>query len=262
MMKGRALVVDPGVEFRDHLVERLRQYGFEADGAADGEAFWTALNDSRWDVLLLDMLLPDRSGLELCRDLRHSGSVHAGTPVVLLSALDDASDCVLGLEMGADDYLVKPFGIRVLVARLHALLRRAGRSAGAEGGGALPRPSERSCSGTANVLCFGQWRLHTGARRLEASGGAVVPLSAGEYRLLRCFLDHPYQVLSRDQLLEKTAGRRAEVFDRSIDVQISRLRARLCDEGRRAQIIRTMRGDGYMLAVEVTDRPPTRAAEG
>lgn len=253
MMKGRALVVDPDVGFRDHLVERLRQYGFEAEGAADGEAFWTALNDSRWDVLLLDMLLPDRSGLELCRDLRRGGSAHAGTPVVLLSALDDASDCVLGLEMGADDYLVKPFGIRVLVARLHALLRRVG------GGGGLPKPPDRSRS--ASVLCFGQWRLHTGARRLEASGGAVVPLSAGEYRLLRCFLDHPYQVLSRDQLLEKTAGRRAEVFDRSIDVQISRLRARLCDEGRRARIIRTMRGDGYMLAVEVTDRPSPRAAE-
>ncbi len=260
-MKKCALVVDDDAGFRDSLIERLRQYGFEADGAADGKAFWTALETRRWDVVLLNVLLADRSGLELCRELRGGDSPHAGVPLVLFSALDDTADCVLGLEMGGDDYLVKPFPIRELVARLHALLRRAAATGEPRGmrNGATAGSVVRQ---DAAELCFAQWRLHTGARRLVESGGAVVPLSAGEYRLLRCFLDHPYQVLSRDQLLEKTAGRRAEVFDRSIDVQISRLRARLNDAAGAAGIIRTMRGDGYMLAVDVSSRPASPVGPG
>ncbi len=253
-MKKCALVVDDDAGFRDSLIERLRQYGFEADGAADGKAFWAALETRRWDVVLLNVLLADRSGLELCRELRGGDSPHADVPLVLFSALDDTADCVLGLELGGDDYLVKPFPIRELVARLHALLRRA--AATGEPSGSRHGAAVRS---DAAELCFARWRLHTGARRLVEDGGAVVPLSAGEYRLLRCFLDHPYQVLSRDQLLEKTAGRRAEAFDRSIDVQISRLRARLNDAAGGAGIIRTMRGDGYMLAVDVSSRPATPA---
>jgi two-component system OmpR family response regulator len=186
-------------------------------------------------MVVLDLMLPGEDGLSLCRQLRARSQV----PVLMLTAKGDPVDRIIGLETGADDYLAKPFDPRELLARIRSVLRRAK---------ALPADTEINVP---ESLSFSGWRLDTRERNLRAPDGVVVPLSGAEYRLLLIFLQNPNAVLSRDQLSNFTFGRDADPLDRTIDMQVSRLRERLRDEAREPAIIKTVRGKGYVLAVRV-----------
>ena len=236
--KDRILIVDDDPEIRRLLVDYLEKHGFETVAARDGREMWQGLERHAIDLVVLDLMLPDTDGLTLCRDLR----ARSNMPVLMLTARGEEADRIVGIEMGADDYLVKPFSPRELLARIKSILRRTR---------ALPpnlRPESQRC------LAFAGWRLDTATRALTAPDGVVVPLSGGEFRLLRILLEHPNRVLNRDQLVELIHGREAEPYDRAIDVQVSRLRQRLRDEGREPQLIQTVRGEGYVLAASVEGR--------
>ncbi len=231
------LIVDDDAEIRRLLCDYLTRNGLRTSAVADGRAMWQALSAGRVDLIVLDLMLPGDDGLTLCRNLRARS---IDTPVVMLTARGEETDRIVGLEMGADDYLAKPFSARELLARIKVVLRRA-RS--------LPanlRPD------TARNLRFGPWVLDTVHRHLLSATGVVTPLSGAEFRLLRVFLSHPNRVLNRDQLVDLTQGKEADPLDRSIDVQVSRLRHRLRDDPREPQLIKTVRGEGYVLAAEVT----------
>ena len=217
-------VVDDDPDIRELLSDYLRRHGFATSSAGDAREFFRLLPGTPCDLVVLDIMLPGADGYETFRRLRAFSAV----PVIFLTALGDITNRVVGLELGADDYLAKPFEPRELLARIRTVLRRAGAPGG-------------SGTSTARALRFAGWLLDR----------AVVHLSGAELRLLRVFLEHPQQVLSRDELLERTQGRDATAFDRSIDVQVSRLRVRLRDNGREARIIKTVRGDGYVLAADV-----------
>ena len=229
------LIVDDDAEIRLLLSRYLEKNGLQTSTAPDGRAMWRALDEISFDLVVLDLMLPGDDGLTLCRKLRAKSDI----PVIMLTARGEETDRIVGLEMGADDYLAKPFSARELLARIKVILRRV-RS--------LPpnlRPDD------ATQLHFADWVLDTVARQLVAPDQGVTPLSGAEYRLLRVLLDHPNRVLSRDQLMDLTQGRDAGPLDRSIDVQISRLRHRLGDESREPQLIKTVRGEGYVLAASV-----------
>ena len=237
------LVVDDDAEIRNLLGEYLRKNGYRATVVADGKAMWTALARANVDLIVLDLMLPGDDGLTLCRKLRAAshtpGDTPAGTPVIMLTARGEETDRIVGLEMGADDYLAKPFSPRELLARIKSVLRRT-RS--------LPqnlRPDE------ARAITFAGWRLDTIARHLVSAEGVVTSLGGAEYQLLRIFLSHPNHVLTRDQLMVLSRGRESEPFDRTIDLQVSRLRHRLGDDSSDPQIIKTVRGEGYVLAAPV-----------
>lgn len=235
------LIVDDDPEIRHLLVDYLKRNNFDAIAARDGREMWLMLKRHVIDLIVLDLMLPDADGLTLCRDLRSEHHL-PNIPVLILTACGEETDRIVGIEMGADDYLVKPFNPRELLARIKTILRRTR---------ALPpnlRPEPARC------LCFSGWCLDTATRRLTAPDGVVTPLSGGEYRLLRILLDHPNRVLNRDQLIEMTQGREAEPFDRAIDVQISRLRQRLRDDSREPTLIKTVRGEGYVLASAIEVR--------
>ncbi len=234
------LIVDDDAEIRSLLAKYLVKNGLRATAVPDGTRMWQALGAGRFDLIVLDLMLPGDDGLTLCRDLRARS---IDVPVLMLTARGEETDRVVGLEMGADDYLAKPFSARELLARIKAILRRA-RS--------LPPNMKRS---DPPRLRFAGWTLDTVTRELLSAGGEAAPLSGAEFRLLRTFLDHPNRVLSRDQLVDLTQGREADALDRSIDVQVSRLRHRLGDDPREPRIIKTIRGEGYVLAVEVTAEP-------
>jgi len=231
------LIVDDDAEIRNLLGKYLQKNGLRVTAVADGRAMWHALDAGRVDLLVLDLMLPGEDGLTLCRTLRAKAF---DVPVIMLTARGEETDRIVGLEMGADDYLTKPFSARELLARIKAILRRA-RS--------LP-PNMRP--DTALRLRFGDWVLDTVQRQLIAADGVVTPLAGAEYRLLRTFLSHPNRVLNRDQLVDLTQGREADPLDRSIDVQVGRLRHRLRDDPREPRLIKTVRGEGYVLAVAVT----------
>ncbi len=197
---------------------------------------WVMLERARIDLIVLDLMLPGDDGLVLCRDLRARSEL----PVIMLTARGDETDRIVGLEMGADDYLPKPFNPRELLARIKGVLRRARSLPGAE------REVRR--------YAFAGWTLELEARHLVGPDGVVVPLGSAEFRLLRVFLEHPGRVLNRDQLLDLTQGREAHPFDRSIDVQVSRLRRRLGDDPREPAIIKTVRNEGYVLSAPVEPR--------
>ncbi len=233
--KDRILVVDDDPEIRRLLADYLEKNGFEAVVARNGREMGQALERHAIDLVVLDLNLPDSDGLTLCRDLR----VRSSMPVLMLTARGEEADRIVGIEMGADDYLVKPFSPRELLARIKTILRRTR---------ALPPNMKAEAQ---RCLAFAGWRLDTATRTLTAADGVVVPLSGGEYRLLRVLLEHPNRVLNRDQLMELIHGREAEPFDRAIDVQISRLRQRLRDDSREPQLIKTVRGEGYVLAAAV-----------
>ena len=235
------LIVDDDPEIRRLLVDYLERNGLRALPARDGREMWQTLDRHAVDLIVLDLMLPDTDGLTLCRDLR-ARTMTANLPILMLTARGEETDRIVGIEMGADDYLVKPFNPRDLLARIKTVLRRTR---------ALPpnlHPEPARC------LCFSGWRLDTATRVLTAPDGVVVPLSGGEFRLLRILLEHANCVLSRDQLTEMIHGREAEAYDRAIDVQISRLRQRLRDDSREAQLIKTVRGEGYVLAAPVEGR--------
>jgi two-component system OmpR family response regulator len=229
------LIVDDDAEIRRLLGSYLLKNGLKSTAVADGKAMWQALEAARVDLIVLDLMLPGDDGLTLCRKLRARSDI----PIIMLTARGEETDRIVGLEMGADDYLPKPFSARELLARIKVILRRA-RS--------LPdnlRPED------ARHIEFAGWTLDTAHRHLLSAEGVVTALSGAEYRLLRIFLGHANRVLNRDQLVDLTQGKEADPLDRSIDVQVSRLRHRLGDDPRDPRLIKTVRGEGYVLAVPV-----------
>jgi two-component system OmpR family response regulator len=234
-MPDHVLVVDDDAETRGLLREYLQKQGYRVTTASDGRGLRAALDKARPDLIVLDLMLPGEDGLELCRDLRSRSNL----PVIMLTARGEETDRIVGLEMGADDYLAKPFNPRELLARIKSVLRRAR---------ALPGNLEPEA---ASAFRFAGWSLDVATRNLAAPDGVVVPLSGTEFKLLRVFLAHPNRVLTRDQLIELMISRDAGPFDRAIDVQVSRLRQRLRDDAREPRIIKTVRGEGYVLAAKV-----------
>ena len=236
------LIVDDDREIRDLVSSYLTKNGLRVTVAADGRHMRAFLEANTVDLIVLDVMMPGDDGLVLCRELR--AGKHKSTPILMLTARSDETDRIVGLEMGADDYLAKPFSARELLARIKAVLRRTRM---------LPPNLQVTEVGT--LLTFGDWRLDTTHRHLLDREGTVVALSGAEYRLLRVFVDHPQRVLNRDQLLNLTQGRDAELFDRSIDLLVSRLRQRLRDDAREPAYIKTVRSEGYVFAfpVEITE---------
>jgi two-component system, OmpR family, response regulator len=232
------LIVDDDREIRELVSTYLRNNRLRVTVAADGRQMRTFLDNDRADLIVLDIMMPGDDGLVLCRELR--AGKHKNVPVLMLTARSDETDRIIGLEMGADDYLVKPFAARELLARIKAILRRT-----------RMLPPNLQITEAGQLLTFGQWQLDTVARHLIDSEGTGIPLSGAEYRLLRVFLDHPQRVLSRDQLLNLTQGREAELFDRSIDLLVSRVRQRLREDAREPAYIKTVRNEGYVLAMPV-----------
>ena len=234
-MRDQILIVDDDEDIQSLLAEYLRKNGFDARAVADGKAMREALASKPASLVVLDLMLPGEDGLVLCRQLRAKSQI----PVLMLTARGEASDRILGLEMGADDYLAKPFEPRELLARIRSILRRSKM---------LPADTEIDVP---EELQFSGWLLDTRTRNLRAPDGVCVSLSGAEYRMLLIFLRNPNAVLSRDQLSNFTFGRDADPLDRTIDMQVSRLRERLRDQARDAEIIKTVRGKGYVLASRV-----------
>jgi len=233
------LVVDDDREIRQMVADYLRRNGLRASEAADGREMRAILDTHAIDLIVMDVMMPGEDGLTLTRNLR--AGKHRAIPVVMLTAREDQTDRIIGLEMGADDYVTKPFAARELLARIKAVIRRT-----------RMLPPNLQVTEAAQLLGFGRWRLDTTARHLLDPDGTVVALSGAEFRLLRVFLDHPNRVLSRDQLLNLTQGRDAELFDRSIDLLVSRLRQRLQDDAREQSYIKTVRSEGYVFSAPVT----------
>ncbi|NTB03509.1 response regulator [Agrobacterium tumefaciens] len=237
------LVVDDDREIRELVSSYLKKNGLRTSVAADGRQMRSFLDGNTVDLIVLDVMMPGDDGLVLCRELR--AGKHKATPVLMLTARDDGMDRIIGLEMGADDYLSKPFAARELLARIKAILRRT-----------RMLPPNLQISEAGQLLTFGDWRLDTVGRHLLDREGTTVALSGAEYRLLRVFIDHPQRVLNRDQLLNLTQGRDAELFDRSIDLLVSRVRQRLGDDAREPIYIKTVRAEGYVFAVPVEISEP------
>ena len=235
MTPEHILIVDDDADIRSLLGDYLQKNGYRTTAVAEGKGMLAALDKGRVDLIVLDLMLPGEDGLVLCRNLR----ARSDTPVIMLTARGEDMDRILGLEMGADDYLPKPFNPRELLARIKSILRRAK---------ALP---ENLRTDDALHLRFAGWQLDTISRQLVSPEGVVVPLSGSEFRLLRIFLNHSNRILSRDQLMDLVQGRETDPFERSIDVQVSRLRHRLADDAKEPTIIKTVRGEGYILATQV-----------
>ena len=229
----KLLLVDDEASLREPLGEYLTRQGFAVRQAEDAAQARSALVEDTPDLVLLDIMMPGEDGLSLCRHLVESKEI----PTIMLTARGEATDRIVGLEIGADDYVVKPFEPRELVARIRSVLRRAARA---------PSQPEKD----ANYL-FEGWRLDPLKRRLTDPEGTVVPISSAEFRLLMAFLDHPRQVLDRDRLLDMVQGREAHLFDRAIDNQVSRLRRKIEIDSRDPRLIQTVWGGGYRLATEV-----------
>jgi two-component system OmpR family response regulator len=227
------LVVDDDREIRDLLARFLSRHGLRVTTAKDGAEMMKLLDERRIDLVVLDLMMPGEDGLSLTRRLREAKSA---IPIVMLTAMGEDTDRIVGLEMGADDYVPKPFNPRELLARIKAVLRRVQMTS--ESAAAAPAGSR---------LCFEGWRLDMATRDLTSPDGVMVVLSAGEFSLLQVFVEHPRRVLSRDQLLDFARGRTAVPFDRSIDIQVSRLRRRLGDDAKDPQLIKTVRGGGYLF---------------
>jgi two-component system OmpR family response regulator len=228
MKPPRLLLVEDDAAIADTLRLHLAQAGLDLHHEADGPGGRAAIARGRWDLVLLDLMLPGADGLDLCRELRQR---QPEVPVIMLSARGSETQRVLGLELGADDYLPKPFEPRELVARIKALLRR-GRAVAAE----------RAVQAT-----FRGWSFDRMRRQLQAPDGLLVTLSAAEHRLLCAFVDHPGRVLTRERLLDITRAPGVEVNERSIDLAVSRLRTKLRDTSPSAPLIRTLRGEGYLF---------------
>jgi two-component system OmpR family response regulator len=232
----RLLLVDDEAALREPLAEYLSRQGFEVAQAASAAEARGLLRDDTPDLVLLDIMMPGEDGLSLCRHLVESKAI----PTIFLTARGEATDRIVGLEIGADDYVVKPFEPRELVARIRSVLRRAAR-------GSQPADNE--------LLEFENWKLDPLKRRLIDPEGAVVAISSVEFRLLMAFLEHPRQVLDRDRLLDMVQGREAHLFDRAVDNQVSRLRRKIEVDSRNPQLIQTVWGGGYMFAADVRRVP-------
>jgi two-component system OmpR family response regulator len=246
----RILVVDDTADIRDLLARYLGQHGFAMATAADAAAARAVLEgptDERPDLMILDLMLPGEDGLSLCRALRADPAT-AALPVVMLTAMGEETDRVVGLELGADDYIPKPFNPRELLARVRAVLRRAGPRAGAAVGDAEAAAERLPPAGRVR---FDRWILDLGRRELEGPDGVAVALSSGEFSMLRAFVEHPQRVLTRDQLLDLARGHNAAVTDRSMDTQVSRLRRKIEADPKEPAVLKTVWGGGYVLAVPV-----------
>ncbi len=229
------LVVDDDRQIRTSLSRFLTANGLRVTSANDAVAMSAALEKGRFDLIVLDVMMPGEDGLSACRRLRGTSKI----PIVLLTAMSDETDRIVGLELGADDYVCKPFNPRELLARIRAILRRAGAE-----------PEERSA---ASCLAFEGWQLDRVRRTLRDPHGSLVELTAGEYDLLLAFAEHPQSVLTRDQLLDLTRGRVSGPFDRSIDVQVSRLRRKIETDPQQPELIKTVRAGGYIFCAPVME---------
>jgi DNA-binding response OmpR family regulator len=243
-MAQNVLVVEDETDIRNLVVFHLAREGYRCRTAATGTQALQEVRGQLPDLIVLDLMLPETDGLEVCRRVR-ADPVSAAVPIIMLTAKADEVDRVVGLEMGADDYLVKPFVARELLARIKAILRRT-----------RMLPPNLQITEPGRLVAFGDWTLDTTARHLVDPQGTIVSLSGAEYRLLRVFLDHPQRVLNRDQLLNLTQGRDADVFGRSIDLLVSRVRQRLRDDAREPLLIKTVRSEGYVFSA------PVRIVEG
>ncbi|MBK9441659.1 MAG: response regulator transcription factor [Comamonadaceae bacterium] len=226
------LVVDDDEEITELLGDYLRRFNLLVHTAGDGDAMWAVLASQPVDLVVLDVMLPGTDGLQLSRDIRQRSAL----PVIMLTARGSSFDRVIGLENGADDYVSKPFEPRELVARIHTVLRRS--SATTDAGTDLMR---------SDVVHFDGWVLRRDERTLVSPAGLAVALSNAEFRLLTTFLQTPRRLFSRDQLVEQARGRNMEVFERSIDLLVSRLRQKLSDDPQAPSMIKTVRGAGYMF---------------
>lgn len=232
------LVVDDHKEIRELVGRFLEQHGMRVSAAPDGKSMRRILSEHRIDLVVLDLMLPGEDGLTLCRNLRADSSI----PVVMLTAMGEETDRIVGLEMGADDYIAKPFNPRELLARIKAVLRRAQ---------SLP---EKARLPDEAVVAFDRWTFNIAKRLLQTEDGVVVPLSTGEFNLLLTFVHHPGHVLNRDQLMDLTQGRDSTPFDRSIDTQVSRLRKKVEVDAKDPKIIKTVWGGGYVFAPDVENK--------
>ncbi|GJL87403.1 MAG: DNA-binding response regulator [Minwuia thermotolerans] len=233
------LIIDDDREIRDLLARFLVRHELRVDTARDGREMDQRLAAGRFDLLVLDLMMPGEDGLAICRRLRGSG---VKTPIIMLTALGEEADRIVGLEVGADDYLPKPFNPRELLARIRAVLRRTGDTAEQEGGsGDRPR-----------VLTFEGWQIDLAARELRDPEGTLVTLTSGEFDMLEAFAERPQQILSRDQLADLTTGRSLGPFDRSIDVALSRLRRKLGEDPKNPRMFKTVRHGGYYFSCDVT----------
>lgn len=230
------LIVDDDPEIRQLLSQYLETAAYRTSTAADGKEMWRVLDGTQIDLIVLDLMMPGDDGLTLCRDLRARGN----TPVIMLTSRGTLIDRIIGLEVGADDYLPKPFDPRELLARIKVVLRRA-RS--------YP---ESAASEEIPYISFAGWRLDTQARQVMSQQGLVITLGGSDYQVLRTLLDHPNRALSRDYLLNHVYGKEHLPFDRSIDVCISRLRQHLETDTRNPVLIKTIRNTGYMLTAQVS----------
>jgi two-component system OmpR family response regulator len=230
------LIVDDDLEVLALLKKFFMQHGYAVETVAGGTDLWAAMERQPADLIILDLMLPGENGLLLCQRLRQQYA----TPVIMLTAMGELSDRVVGLEMGADDYLSKPFDARELLARVRAVLRRAGESRPVLGESARP------------LIRFAGWQLDVTRRELRSPDQVMIPLSSGEFDLLLVFVEHPQRVLTREQLLNLARGHSHDAFDRSIDVQVSRLRRKLEFDTKRPAMIRTVRNGGYQFTASVT----------
>ncbi len=230
------LIVDDDREICDLTARFLRDHGFRTSVAANGREMDAALADGRFNIVVLDLMLPGEDGLAICQRLRSNSSL----PIIMLTALGEETDRIVGLELGADDYLAKPFNPRELLARVKAVLRRSRASTQVE-----------SAAGAGQTLTFLGWSLSLTARELRDPSGALVTLTSGEFELLAALAERPHRVLSRDQLLDLTRGRDAIPYDRSVDVQLSRLRRKVESDPSRPTLIKTVRNGGYVFTADV-----------
>ncbi|MGC4027938.1 MAG: response regulator [Steroidobacteraceae bacterium] len=234
------LLVDDDQRIRGMLRQFLAERGMQVHEAPDGKCMFALLKTLNVDVIVLDVMLPGEDGFSLCRQLRLNSTV----PVILLTAINDAADRIAGLELGADDYVAKPFDPRELLARIRAVLRRMG------GTGAVSRDR--------NVYRFLGWTLDPSRRTLRTRHDVLVDLTSGEFDLLLAFIEYPQQILHRDRLLDLARGRTNQAYDRSIDVQISRLRRKIETDPADPQLIKTVRSEGYIFTADVAAQPPGR----
>lgn len=232
------LVVDDDQEIRTLLADFLSNYGYKVSAAADGKEMFAILENENINLIILDLMLPGEDGLSLCKRVRSDSNI----PIIMLTAIGEDTDRIIGLEMGADDYIAKPFNPRELLARMKAILRRFTD---------VDIQASEDARKESSRVTFAGWHLDLATRTLLSPEEMEVTLSAGEFDLLNALIEHPQRVLSRDQLLDFTKNRAAGPFDRSIDVQISRLRHKIEPDPKNPSLIKTVRGGGYLFTPEI-----------